>query len=196
MTKEISYNEAATLKNIWKFYKDTKDALNDYRTNILTRIKNEKRLPPEFEFKSPKDVRNQYEKDLKELRYAAMFGLISAIEAAFRIDHKLRSDEEKDDEISRSLKKLSQKKKGGDWTKFGDDILKTWIRSLSISEECKKAVGDLLNILPLRDWLAHGRCGEKKFSQKFDPETILIVAERLIENLPNNNFYGRKYLST
>jgi hypothetical protein len=92
---------------------------------------------------------------------------------------------------------LSRKKRKnrGDWTKFGDDILMTW-KNIESNGEFKNIVIVLMGMLPLRDWIAHGRCWERRFTQKYNPNTILMVAERLMHNLPHDNFYGRKYLST
>jgi len=188
-----SYKEAASVTIVWKWYKDAEDALLKSKQNILSKIRRGKPLPCEFMFKSQREVTNQFDNSLKELRYATMLGLISAIEAAFRIDFQIRLSGKKDDKISLKFNQLSNKKKRG-WSNFGDDILKTW-KNIASSDGLEKSIKDLMDILPLRDWLAHGRCWEKRFTQKYDPDTIIIVAEKLIDNLPHNNFFGRKYLS-
>lgn len=193
MKVPIAHKEAAAVNNVWKWHKDAEDGLLKARQIVLSKIKSGKPLPREFMFKSVKEVNDQFGNSLNELRYATMLGLISAIEAAFRIDHQIRLSGKKDDKISRKFYQLSRRKKG-EWSKFGDDILKTW-KNITSSNELEKTVKYLLDLLPLRDWLAHGRCWERKFTQKYDPDTILLVAERLMRNLPHNNFYGRKYLS-
>jgi hypothetical protein len=197
MKIQIAYKEAAAVNSVWRWYKDTESALNESKIDILGKIKRGKRLPPEFEFKSPKEVNNQFDQNFKELKYATMFNLISAIEAAFRIDHQIRLDGTRGDDISREFVRLSQRKqkKKGEWTKFGEDILKTW-RNMVSDVECKASINTLNGMLQFRDWLAHGRCWERRSKYKYDPLTILMVADSLTHTLPHNNFYGRKYLST
>jgi hypothetical protein len=85
-------------------------------------------------------------------------------------------------------------KKKGEWTRFGDDILTTWQKLVS-TEECENTIINLKGLLHLRDWLAHGRCWKKKFTQPYDPGDIFLVAESLNRNLPRDNFHGSKYLS-
>jgi hypothetical protein len=97
----IAYKEAAAVNVVWKWYKDSEDALLKSKERILTKIKCGKSLPAEFEFKSLKEVNNQFDQNFKELSYVTMLSLISAIEAAFRIDHQIRLDGKKNDGISR-----------------------------------------------------------------------------------------------
>lgn len=194
MKLPIAYKEAALVVNVWKLYKNSEDALLTSRQTILSKIKGGKKLPQEFMFKTPDEIKGQFGQSLKELKYAAMLGLISAIEAAFRIDHQIRLEGKKKDEISQKFLQLAQEKKS-QWSKFGDDILDTWM-DLPSNEQFKETIITLKGMLRLRDWLAHGRCWERRFSQQYDPETIHLVAEQLIHNLPHNNFFGRKYLGT
>jgi len=194
MKVSVSYKEAAAVNNVWKWYKDAKSALSESKQNIMEKVRSGKPLPHEFMFKSAKEITDQFSNGMKELRYATMLGLISAIEAAFRIDHQVRLTGKKSDAISRKLYHLSPKKKKGEWSRFGDDILKTW-KNITDSRELEKSIKNLMDLLPLRDWLAHGRCWERRFNQNYGPETIHSVAERLMRNLPHNNFFGRKYLS-
>lgn len=210
MKVSIAYKEAAAVNNVWSCYKDAEDALLKYKQVIFSKIRGGKNLPPEFEFKSLTEVSNQFDQDSKELKYATMLGLISAIEATFRIDHQIRLTGQKKDGISRQFIRLQQQKqkKKGEWTKFGDDILMTWKEIASKKEfigawekrasidKFKNIVILLNGILDMRDWIAHGRCWKRRSTQKYDPDTIHSVAEELMHNLPHNNFYGRKYLST
>ena len=205
MRVQIADKEAAVVINVWKWYKDSEDALLKSKQKLLSRVRGGKSLPREFIYKSEREITEQFSQTLKELRYATMLGLISAIEAAFRIDHQIRIDGKKDDEISKKFIRLSQKKKGK-WSKFGDDILEAWMNiasnkkshkiwnNMTLVEEFKEIVIRLIGLLHLRDWLAHGRCWERKFTQQYDPDDIIRVAKRLMDNLPIN-FYGRKYLS-
>jgi hypothetical protein len=197
MKVPTAYKEAARVANVWRWYKDVEAALSNLKQNILIRIKERKPLPPEYESKSKEKLNNQFDKNFKELKYATMLSLISAIEAAFRIDYQTRLDRGEDfnNKISQTFLRLSRQKMKGEWTKFGDDILETW-KNVAPSDKCKEAVIALKEMLRLRDWLAHGRCWERRYTQKYNPETIIIVAERLMESLPHNNFFGRKYLST
>lgn len=194
MKVSASYKHAAAVNNVWKWYRDSESALLDSRQKIIEKVRSGKALPIEFMFKSPKEIADQFSNGMKELKYATMLGLISAIEAAFRIDHQIRLTGKKSDGISRKLYQLSPKKKKGEWSRFGDDILKTW-KNITDSRELEKSIKNLMDLLPLRDWLAHGRCWEKRFTQNYDPETIYSIAIRLMRNLPHDNFFGRKYLS-
>lgn len=132
---------------------------------------------------------------------------MSAIEAGFIIDHQFRINGQKQDAISKEFLRLRKKqKRKGEWTKLGDDILtiwkdiasnikfeKAWRNKASIAI-FKKLVILLMGILDMRDWIAHGRCWERRSTQNYDRDDIYSLAKRLIENLPYNNFYGRQYL--
>lgn len=191
MTKHLMSNEPAQVSVIWKWYVDSKASLDETRQSITNKIKKGKTLPSVFAFKTPNEVKQQFERDAKELDYAAMLGLISALEAAFRIDHGDRLTSNKNDIIST---KFFEHAKGKHKTRtlFGDNILSTWIKNTT-SQDLKATIQTLMNIIPLRDWLAHGRCWPKSFQQPFNPDTILIIAKSLRKYLPSD-FKGHKYL--
>ena len=72
----------------------------------------------------PAEVDERLDARLAELEFAAALTVLSAVEAAFRIDYLPRCDLKKKDPISTTFREIYKKKK--DRARLDDDILDAW----------------------------------------------------------------------
>ncbi len=62
-----------------------------------------------------------------------------------------------------------------------DEILNSWKCCSSASD---KLIGDLKGAFKFRHWLAHGRYWEPKLGQKYDYESVYVLAVTVFSSFP------------
>ena len=115
------------------------------------------------------EIRNELELRLAEHDRTTIFAILSALEAAFRIDYLQRSYKKKKDPLSKGFRDLHRKK--GSRVSLEDDILDKW---KEYSSAPVKIIGDLKGAFKYRHWLAHGRYWEPKLGQKYDYYSVYM----------------------
>jgi hypothetical protein len=115
---------------------------------------------------------------LAELELASALTVLSAVEAAFRIDYLLRCDLKKRDPISTGFRTVYRAKK--DRARLDDDILGVW---KAHTQGSAKLIGDLRGAFKFRNWLAHGRYLVRD-GQKYDYATIYALAATTLNSFP------------
>lgn len=130
---------------------------------------------------TPKEVAEELKTRLEELDRASVFSLLSALEAAFRIDYLQRGQakKKKRENISQALRRVYQEK--GTRASFKDHILPVWKREPTIK---MVIISDLIGAFRYRDWLAHGRYWNAKLGRKYDYESVYKLAEDILESFP------------
>lgn len=106
---------------------------------------------------------------LEELDRSSVFSLLSALEAAFRIDYlqRCQAKKKKRENISYAFREIYKEK--GKRASFKDDILSVWRANTNVKAAL---INDLTGALRYRDWLAHGRYWNAKLGRKYDYESV------------------------
>lgn len=116
---------------------------------------------------------------IEEHERAFSMSVLSALEAAFRVDYLQRCYARKRDQLSRALRQIHSKK--GHRASLEDEILAAW---RDHADGTKSVVSDLRGAFKYRHWLAHGRYWVPKLGRKFDYHGIYLLAEIVFESFP------------
>jgi len=122
------------------------------------------------------DVNNMLLDMISETDRRSVLVLMARMEAAFRVDYKLRSTKKYSDSISIEFRKIWAKK-----NKYArlNDILDVWGRT---DPETKKIISKLKIFFKFRHWLAHGRYWN--FGIEYDFQTVYILTYTILSNFP------------
>lgn len=172
MPRKVSFsNEHQDLTQIESHHTDVTEAIKEY-LNLRTRALLENSL-----HHSPYKLKNER---LAELELTSSLSILSAIEAAFRIDYLQRCYKRKKDSLSRTFRTIHRSK--GSRVSLEDDILDSWRQKSSMP---KSILNSLKGALKFRHWLAHGRYWEPKFGRdKYDYQSVYELAQTIFESFP------------
>jgi|HubBroStandDraft_6_1064221.scaffolds.fasta_scaffold341117_2 hypothetical protein len=107
-------------------------------------------LPERYSDESLGDLRERFALARKHLEYAAMLHILTTMEALLRLDFQDLSKRQTKPRIFRRFRKLRREQE-----KIRlDEILNIWI---DVYPETTRSIRDFKGVVPLRDWLAHGR---------------------------------------
>lgn len=112
----------------------------------------------EFFGLSKNEVAKMQNEDLKELSIEGGMALLSAAEAAFRVDFITRCRSRKKDKINIDFKAILKKYKKLYEVRIREDILDRWQKEFPTD---KHYLSTLKNRFDYRNWLAHGRYWNK-----------------------------------
>jgi len=113
---------------------------------------------------------------INETDMRSVLVLMARMEAAFRIDYKIRSQNKHSDSLSIQFRKIWKRKKQRVRLY---DILDVWG---NIDPETKKIIGQLKGIFTFRHWLAHGRYWN--IGNEYDFQTVYIIASAVLSSFP------------
>jgi len=132
---------------------------------------------------TPTEIRGVSETRLEETGLRSALQVLSALEAAFRIDYKIRCVLKKKDPLSRDFRELYREKKTK--VRLSEDILERWLVRHSDISGLKGLIGEMRGALRFRHWLAHGRYWQPtNFGRKYDYDGVSIIAELIFETFP------------
>jgi hypothetical protein len=118
----------------------------------------------------------QVEEFFAELDYLCILDLLSATEAALRVDFWTRVQNKKRDRLSRHFRNLNRTK--GRKISLNSHILESWIE---YDPGLKSKVAHFRGTLKLRDWLAHGRYWTPRFGRvDYSPTDVFDVCNSLL----------------
>lgn len=124
------------------------------------------------------EVNKELNERLLELEMGSALAVLSAIEAAFRIDYLQRCYLKKKDPVSRAFRLLHKKK--GTKVSLEDEIFEVW---KTHTRGASTLIGKLRGAFTFRHWLAHGRYWTPKFP-KYDYSAVYFLAETALNSLP------------
>lgn len=174
MARRITFsNQHQKIEIIHAHYHVLKKALKEYyytnKQASLTR----------FATYTPDELDREYWAHLNELELTSSLSLISAMEAAFRIDFLKRCYQKKKDRLSRVLRdfyKYYDRK-----VPFEEIILESWKKHSDIPNAF---IGTLKTLFKYRHWLAHGRYWVPKTGRQYDYFLIYQIAEKVFHDFP------------
>ena len=109
----------------------------------------------------------------RELDYLTMLDLITATEAAVRLEYWARVDKRYKDSLSKSLRKLYKRKH---MNVRLEDLLDCW----TIDKPALAGrVGEFKGALHLRHWLAHGRYWDEAFAREYSPGDVFDICSEV-----------------
>jgi hypothetical protein len=111
-----------------------------------------------------------------ELDYLTIMDLLSATEAAVRVDFLRRVQDKGKDPLSRSFRKLA--KAFGQRVALEEHILDEWVTH---HPNLRSPSSDFKGALKLRHWLAHGRYWTPKLARPaYTPADVFDICDRLL----------------
>lgn len=132
-----------------------------------------------FTGKTKSELKEQLAGVSEENEKLVSMNLLSAIEAAFRIDYLQRCYKRKKDPLSRAFRQVHQQK--GARATLEDDIFDSW---KSYSNVPDQIVSDLKSAFKYRHWLAHGRYCTPKLGRKYDYFSIYTLSQSVLSSFP------------
>jgi hypothetical protein len=116
---------------------------------------------------------------LLEVNTSTALTLLTALEAAFRIDYLERARRRKKDALSRAFRQLYGKKELR--ASLEDEILEAWKIHWNVP---RQIIGDLRGAFKFRHWLAHGRYWIAKHGRDYDFASVFALAKRTLSTFP------------
>jgi hypothetical protein len=105
--------------------------------------------------------------------------LLASIEAALRVDYRVRTQTKQKDGLSRDFRDMY--KTHQEWVGLSDQILDSWVKH---HPNLKPLVGELRSALQFRHWLAHGRYWQPKWGRQYDYLNIYNLADLIFSGFP------------
>jgi hypothetical protein len=132
-----------------------------------------------FPLHSAAEVTEKLRTRLAELNLMSSMAILSAIEAAFRIDYLQRSYKRRNDPLSQSLRKVYKRKQQR--ASLEEDIFESWCMT---SPAARATIGELRSAFKFRHWLAHGRYWVPKFGREYDYVNVFALAQATFDQFP------------
>lgn len=164
-------NEHLRLSEIFQHQQDVDHALRFYFINANLH-------PDRFAILSPDEIEADLEARLLEQDKLAGFSLLTAIEAAFRVDFLKRVRAKKRDDLSRALRLLH--KRYSSRVSLEDEIFEAWLENTRVSPGL---IGDLKGAFKYRHWIAHGRYWTPKLGRRFDFYGLATLAQTVFTEI-------------
>lgn len=121
---------------------------------------------------SENEIEQEKNEILKENDITHCLLLLTAIEAAIRLDANQKYCNKKKDSLSKKIKEIYNRTKG-EKIKLDEDLINA--RLEEDEPKLRKSYNELKTCFKYRHWLAHGRYWEPKKPHNFDFDSILIV---------------------
>ena len=158
--------------------------INQYYEDVATSIRNYfSPINPRYEVRffgyTLDEIRNEMHATLEEHERNSAMNILAALEAAFRVDFLQRCYKRRKDRLSRAFRDIHKQKRMR--ISLEDDIFSAWTDNSSVASS---VLSDLRGAFKYRHWLAHGRYWEPKLGQKYDYQSLYVLAKSVFDNLP------------
>ena len=174
MRKRISFSgEHQELTQIAAHHSDVAEALQLYFRPA------DGRYHARFTGYSLAELKDDLHSRLAEVDRTSALSVLSALEAAFRIDYLQRCYAKKKDRVSRAFRTIYKQK--GSRATLAEDILTIWRRESTTPARLISALVDAFNY---RHWLAHGRYWTPRLGRKYDYESVYALAQTVLTSFP------------
>jgi len=171
-----------------ELHQDLDEVLRWYELQLLLLNEVDRRLPqllsggeiPErYRDESLDELRSRFAAARKHLRYAAMLHLLTTTEALLRLAFKSLSKRQTKPAICRRFRQIGRER--GEKIRLEEDILDTWIE---VYPETARSIRDFKGVVPLRDWLAHGRYWNPKLGRPvYDVTDVFDMASEMLDKM-------------
>lgn len=117
---------------------------------------------------------------LEETDLRSAFFVLTALEAAFRIDYLYRCQKKMKDDLSRAFRVIYKDREEN--ASLDEHIFETW-KEMS-SAPGPRLIGELRGAFNFRHYLAHGRYWEPKLGRKYDFNFMYSLADDVLNAFP------------
>jgi hypothetical protein len=128
------------------------------------------------------EIEDFFDRHRIELDFLTMLDLMSAAEAAIRLDYKRKVVNRWKGDVSRSFLRIHKnlsKKKLEEYVRLEEDILDTWV---DCEPKTKRPVSEFKGAMRLRHWLAYGRYWNLNAGrQQYNPKDVFDISNRLLQ---------------
>src|ERR1017187_8822237 len=108
-----------------------------------------------------------------------MLHLLTTTEALLRLGFEDLSKRKTKPAISRRFRKIGRER--GEKIRLEEDILNTWIELYPVTA---RAIREFKGVVPLRDWLAHGRYWNPKIGRPvYDVRDVFDIASEMLSTM-------------
>lgn len=164
---------------------DLDEAFRWYELQLLLLNEEDRRLPqllsgesaPErYRDQSLDELRQLFASARKHLRYAALLHLLTTTEALLRLAFEDLSSRQTKPAIFRRFRSIERER--GEKIRLEEDILNTWIE---VYPETARSIREFKGVVPLRDWLAHGRYWNPKLGRPiYEVGDVFDIASEML----------------
>jgi hypothetical protein len=117
---------------------------------------------------------------IEETDQRSAFFVLTALEAAFRVDYLYRCQKKMKDDLSRAFRVIYKDREGN--ASLDEDIFEIW-KEKSLTPG-PRLIGELRGAFKFRHHLAHGRYGEPRLGRKYDFNFIYSLADDVLKAFP------------
>ena len=159
-----------------------------YELQLLLLNEEERRLPqlfsgdviPErYRDATLDELRQRFAAARKHLRYAAMLHLLTTTEALLLLQFESLSERKTKPAIFRRFRQIGRDR--GEKIRLEEDILDTWI---AVYPDTARSIREFKGVVPLRDWLAHGRYWNPKLGRPvYDVTDLFDIASEMLTRM-------------
>jgi hypothetical protein len=180
MTKRITFsNKHLELNEIFDYYYTTNSSIRKYLNDIKNRTIT---IEAKFVGMNNLELKEYFNKMLKELEFQVSFNIISSIEAKFMMDYHERVLKRKPkNDLTKEFRKLNNSYKKKSIRVSLEDIINLWKKYYPVY---KNHISQYKTALNFRNWFAHGRYWYPKLGRQHTVDDISIIAEIIDTNFP------------
>jgi hypothetical protein len=145
----------------------------------LPRLLLDNPIPERYRDESLDDLREQFASARRHLQYAAMLHLLTTTEALLRLAFEDISKRKTKSVIFRRFRKIGRERGGK--IRLEEDILNTWSE---VYPETARSIREFKGVVPLRDWLAHGRYWNPKIGRPiYEVRDVFDIASEMLNRM-------------
>jgi hypothetical protein len=136
-------------------------------------------IPERYRDRTLYELREQFASARKHLRYSAMLHLLTTTEALLRLAFEDISKRKTKPAIFRRFRKIGRERPGK--IRLEEDILNIWI---AVYPETARSIREFKGVVPLRDWLAHGRYWNPKIGRpEYEVWDVFDIASEMLSRM-------------
>lgn len=166
------------LDEVFRWYELQLLLLNE-EDRRLPQLLSSEAIPDRYRDESLEELRQQFAAARKHLRYAAMLHLLTTTEALLRLAFETLSKRQTKPAISSRFRRIGRQR--GEKIRLEEDILDTWIE---VYPETARSIREFKGVVPLRDWLAHGRYWNPKIGRPvYDVRDVFDVTSEMLNRM-------------
>src|SRR5579871_511258 len=136
-------------------------------------------IPDTYRDQSLDELRTRFASARKHLRYSAMLHLLTTTEALLRLAFEEFSKRKIKPPIFRRFRKIRRER--GKKIRLEEDILDIWIEEYPETARC---IREFKGVVPLRDWLAHGRYWNPKMGRSaYEVGDVFDIASAMLHKM-------------
>jgi hypothetical protein len=159
---------------------EIQNQLDDCRASLKQYFAHPHLYPLRFFALKQSEVIAELRTRLDEVDFAHSLLLLASIEAAFMVDFERRCSLKRRNNLTKAFRQIkSIKTKAKERVSFDRDVLEAWKEHGGLDSNL---IGNIRGAMKLRHWLAHGRWWQPKFGQRYDFDTLAILAKQLFND--------------